>query len=487
MRYNPALPVAVFLGPSLGIDEARATLAANYYPPVRMGDIYRLLASGVRTIVIIDGVFHQSTPVWQREILSALEEGVEVVGGASMGALRAAELWPYGMAGVGTIFEWYRDGVIDGDDEVALLHTDHTLGYRALSEAMVNIRHNLDRALARGLLPADSHAALVTWAAQQYFATRGWKGLLQSPPCVALPSAVRDALATFVSHELVDLKRLDALRVLSHCATATRVRAAAPARSEWSYPGVARDGLQAAHSADGCMIEAQAIVAQAVSEPDWMQATLRAAVQRHFLDDWMNTRALQPPPAQLAAYMQTLVIPTAQHDRGAWLRANGITTHEYEHELSLRARCAWLCELDAESAARYECPPPATAEVLEALVPLCGHPPALARHELRVAALLADWAALHGVECPPQVNAHAWQVWQTRCPPDAPHLSEAARSAAAQAACADWLVQQGPAHFGHTQWSAERALLRELQLRGRCAELAQALAAHACAEETAQA
>ena len=174
---------------------------------------------------------------------------------------------------------------------------------------------------------------------------------------------------------------------------------------------------------------------------------------------------------------------TAQHESGAWLRANGITAHEYEHELNLRARCAWLCELDAESAARYECPAPLTAEVLEALVPLCGHPPARARHELRIAALLADWAALHGIECPSDVSAHAWQVWQTRCPPDAPHLSEAARLAAVQAACADWLVQQGPAHFGHTQWSAERALLRELQVSGRCAALAQTLAANASAEQ----
>jgi len=92
MRFDPATPLAVFLGPSLAPDEARSCLPANYYPPVRLGDVYRLLACGVHRIAIIDGVFHQSTPVWQRELLAAIDEGIEVVGGASMGALRAAEL-----------------------------------------------------------------------------------------------------------------------------------------------------------------------------------------------------------------------------------------------------------------------------------------------------------------------------------------------------------------------------------------------------------
>ena len=51
-----------------------------------------------------------------------MEEGIQVLGASSMGALRAAELHGFGMIGYGTIFEWYRDGLIDGDDEVALWH-----------------------------------------------------------------------------------------------------------------------------------------------------------------------------------------------------------------------------------------------------------------------------------------------------------------------------------------------------------------------------
>src|SRR5262245_54789158 len=100
----------VFLGPSLPRQAAESILAADYRPPVRKGDIYALLTSGVSRIIIIDGIFHNAPSVWQREILAALDQGIEVLGASSMGALRAAELHTFGMQGFGTIFEWYRDG-----------------------------------------------------------------------------------------------------------------------------------------------------------------------------------------------------------------------------------------------------------------------------------------------------------------------------------------------------------------------------------------
>src|SRR5262245_8594564 len=125
-------PIAVFLGPSLPREQARAILEARYEPPARMGDIYRILGD-VRAVVLIDGVFHSVPAVWQREILDALAEGVPVYGASSMGALRAAELYTYGMVGIGTVFGWYRDGIIDADDEVTLLHGPEDAGYVALS------------------------------------------------------------------------------------------------------------------------------------------------------------------------------------------------------------------------------------------------------------------------------------------------------------------------------------------------------------------
>jgi hypothetical protein len=111
-----ALDPVVFLGPTVPRAAAQSILRADYQPPARQGDFYRYLCGPRRTLVLIDGFFHAQPSVWQREVLAALAEGFRVLGASSMGALRAAELHRFGMIGHGTIFEWYRDGTIDGDD-----------------------------------------------------------------------------------------------------------------------------------------------------------------------------------------------------------------------------------------------------------------------------------------------------------------------------------------------------------------------------------
>ena len=80
------------------------------------------MVAGSSTIMLIDGEFHGHPSIWQRQIVDAIVEGAVVHGASSMGALRAAELHSLGMASHGRIFEWHRDGVIDGDDEVALTY-----------------------------------------------------------------------------------------------------------------------------------------------------------------------------------------------------------------------------------------------------------------------------------------------------------------------------------------------------------------------------
>ncbi|HEV2845785.1 MAG TPA: TfuA domain-containing protein, partial [Thermoanaerobaculia bacterium] len=84
-----------------------------------------------------------------KELLYALDAGVRVIGAASLGALRAVELTPWGMIGVGRVFEAYRDGELDGDDEVALLHAPAEFGYRPMTVALVEVREAL-RGIANG-------------------------------------------------------------------------------------------------------------------------------------------------------------------------------------------------------------------------------------------------------------------------------------------------------------------------------------------------
>ena len=94
--------------------------------------------------------------VRHKEILWAMSRGIHVFGSASIGALRAAELAAFGMEGVGTIFELYRDGVLEDDDEVAIAHGPAEVGFVAGSEAMVNIRQTLQRAERDGVISAEA-------------------------------------------------------------------------------------------------------------------------------------------------------------------------------------------------------------------------------------------------------------------------------------------------------------------------------------------
>src|SRR5262249_39035557 len=127
----------VFLGPSLSVKEARQILPrAIYFPPVRCGDILRTMRLNPKMIVIIDGFFEHTAAVWHKEILLAIEKGIIVIGASSMGALRAAELYNYGMIGHGKIYEDFKKNILEDDDEVAVMHLSANYHYKAMSDAM---------------------------------------------------------------------------------------------------------------------------------------------------------------------------------------------------------------------------------------------------------------------------------------------------------------------------------------------------------------
>src|SRR5262245_9497410 len=138
----------VFLGPSLEPEIARAILpGVLVLPPAQCGDVLRAIRLRPRAIVLIDGLFEQRAAVWHKEIAYAFERGIPLLGAGSMGALRAAEMSPFGMIGVGTIFEQFRNGELVDDDEVAIVQRADG---RGLTDAMVNIRATVARALNLG-------------------------------------------------------------------------------------------------------------------------------------------------------------------------------------------------------------------------------------------------------------------------------------------------------------------------------------------------
>ena len=101
--------IAVFVGPTLAGEAAAALPFAELLPPARQGDLYRAARGGAAAIGLIDGYFDQVSSVAHKEVLAAMAGGVHVLGAASMGALRAAELCDFGMEGVGAIFDKQRD------------------------------------------------------------------------------------------------------------------------------------------------------------------------------------------------------------------------------------------------------------------------------------------------------------------------------------------------------------------------------------------
>ncbi|HSB73935.1 MAG TPA: TfuA-like protein [Candidatus Methylomirabilis sp.] len=204
----------VFTGPTLSPAEGRVELDAVYLPPAAQGDLYRAALARPQAIGIIDGYFECVPAVWHKEILWALSQGIHVYGCASMGALRATELAPFGMLGVGRIFEAYRDGVLEDDDEVAVTHGPAETGFRPLSEAMVNIRPTFAAAEAAGVLSPTTRIALGQIAKSLFYPERVYPLILRRAGEEGLPAKELDALRRWLPQGQVNQKRDDALAML---------------------------------------------------------------------------------------------------------------------------------------------------------------------------------------------------------------------------------------------------------------------------------
>jgi hypothetical protein len=171
-------PVVVFLGPTLALDEARAVLDAQYLPPAGHGDVLRAALRRPHVIAIVDGVFERAPAIWHKEILFALSEGILVYGAASMGALRAAELTAFGMRGVGHVYRSYADGMLEDDDEVCVAHAGSEDGFRAMSDAMVDVRATLEAAVADEIVSGQTAGVVVRRVKATFYAQRSLLGVL---------------------------------------------------------------------------------------------------------------------------------------------------------------------------------------------------------------------------------------------------------------------------------------------------------------------
>ena len=188
--------VVAFLGPSLAPAAALALGPLTLRPPARAGDVHGLLAARPLAIALVDGLFDAAPSVWHHELLAAQAAGVQVFGGASRGALRAAELSAFGVVGVGQIFAGYRDGRLVGDDEVALLHAPAAQGYRPLTVPLVDVGPAVEAARAAGLVTAREATRLLRTAADTFYQERSWSRIVDG---LGRPAGAATALRRFLA------------------------------------------------------------------------------------------------------------------------------------------------------------------------------------------------------------------------------------------------------------------------------------------------
>lgn len=208
----------VYLGPTLRREEAVKILDADYRDPAKKGDFLMLSQDSdeKKYVGFIDGVFLHDYPPPPIEVYHlATRKNIELIGASSLGALRAVELEKFGMKGIGKIFQLFKNGVINADDEVAVTFVR---GSNILqSEAMIDIRFNLFLAYKKGIITNETKKGFAKIAKSIYFPFRNYEDLINLTQ-QKYPS-IHHELENFRSYILKNrdsLKARDAVKLLKY-------------------------------------------------------------------------------------------------------------------------------------------------------------------------------------------------------------------------------------------------------------------------------
>jgi hypothetical protein len=345
------MTTVLFAGPTLHKQDVATLGSVQCLPPVRQGDIYRAASrQRPRAIGIVDGVFQHVPSVWHKEILWAMSNGIHVFGAASMGALRAAELAAFGMVGVGRIFEGYRSGVLepygDGpfedDDEVAVIHGPPEMGYVALSEAMVNIRATLAEAVAAGVIGAASREALIAIGKAAFFQERSWESLLEEGVDAGISPREIAALRAWLPQGRVDLKRRDALEMLT--AMRTFLDAGPPPKQvaySFAHTTLWDNAVAAAESADSELAATESAVWDELRISPENEAAQRAGLWRMLALQECDRRGIDATAqerSQAAAEFRRRLGLSSAAQLQRWLADNHLDRNGFDRLIDDEAR-----------------------------------------------------------------------------------------------------------------------------------------------------
>lgn len=240
--------LVAFLGPSLSAKNAqRIAPDVQIWPPIRQSDLTTAIERcAPRAVLIVDGEFGQSLSVWHKEILHALQDGVRVIGCSSMGALRASELDRYGMEGVGEIYEYFRDGGLTADEDVALVYGRFDDEWVSHTWPTVNIRATVRDLVARDQWSTNDGDAVLAAAQSLHFSDRAGPPLVSALAVAGLPPDRAKALVAEFKAGYVDQKRRDAEAGFRYLAEVDAITP--PARHPAAFPN--GRGMQALRYCD---------------------------------------------------------------------------------------------------------------------------------------------------------------------------------------------------------------------------------------------
>ena len=212
------MKTVVYLGPSLPLGEAKKILGvekAIYLPPASQADLLSAVTIYKPDVIaIIDGEFGQSLSIWHKEILFALDKGIQIYGASSMGALRAVETSMFGTIGVGTVYDMYASGEINDDDEVALLHSTAEDGYRNISEPMINIRMTFRKAAEEKVVTGEIAKSFTDIAKSIFYTQRVYPLIFRKAAEKGIDRKTIDLMSAFVKDHNVNVKAQDAIQLL---------------------------------------------------------------------------------------------------------------------------------------------------------------------------------------------------------------------------------------------------------------------------------
>lgn len=317
-------------------DEADRIL---FRPPAGLGDVWRYIRADVSAMVVIDCRYGNAPSLWHREIRSALEAGIAMVGAGGIGALRAAEMNGRSMTGVGKVYERVQKGLLEADDEV-LSGSD---GF-----ALVSLRMVLEQALEAGVITDDELGSLLEQVTARFYSDRTWQLVDRWMQNSLAPQGYGN-VAGFIEKHAVDPRAADGVDAvglaLSRIPGAGGTPVAADpvtdlVRPKWRMSEMYHRFFVVREEE----VPAAAVLARADTLKDQWLPRLK---NEYFIRRWLIDRGVEPPQEFLRDYVMEAVAALGDGLR-SFLLENAMTPSEHRALLAEAAAVVWAeghCEV----------------------------------------------------------------------------------------------------------------------------------------------